>query len=72
MLTRAEIEAKLKEDPDWEPDASATDEDWDLYYDVLDSMEFDDGEVVEESVEETEDTDDDWDTDDIGEEWEDY
>ncbi|MBD3366292.1 hypothetical protein GF360_03025 [candidate division WWE3 bacterium] len=63
MLTKADITAKLKDNPDWEPGASATDEEWDLYYEVLDSMEFDDGQVVEE-----EDTDDDdwsdWEDDD--------
>jgi hypothetical protein len=58
MLTKADIEAKLKQDPEWEPDSSASDEEWDLYYEVLDSMEF------ETDGDDSEEDDKDWDEDD--------
>ncbi len=65
MLTKAEIEAKLKNDSDWEPDSSAPEEVWDLYYEVLDTMEFDDGQVVDFDDDEDDDFDDDMDWEDM-------
>ena len=69
MLTRTDIEAKLKQDPEWEPDSSASDEEWDLYYEVLDSMEFDVGE--EEASVDSDDDDEDEDFEDGDVDWED-
>jgi len=68
MLTRDEIEAKLKNNPDWEPDSASPNEVWDLYYEVLDSSDFDEDEDedVKDELEELEGEDDediegDWD-----------
>lgn len=74
MLTRNEIEAKLKANPDWEPDSASPPEVWDLYYEVLDSSDLDDSENVGDMLEESEDgeekvegggedTEDDWEDD---------
>jgi hypothetical protein len=39
MLTKEEIRRKLQEDPDWTLPDDASDEDWDLYFEVKDEME---------------------------------
>jgi len=67
MLTKDEIEAKLKANPDWEPDSASPPEVWDLYYEVLNSVDFD-GSVngedsLEEPEEDEEDVEDGWDED---------
>ena len=38
MLTKEEIKNKLQEDPDWTLPDDATDEEWDLYFEVKDSL----------------------------------
>lgn len=58
MLTREEIKNKLQEDPDWTLSDDATDEEWDLYFEVKDSLG---GEGVEETSEEGDD--DSWEDD---------
>jgi len=74
MPTRDEIEAKLKANPDWEPDSASLPEVWDLYYEVLDSSDLDDSENAGDALEESEDgeekvedggedTEDDWEDD---------
>ena len=63
MLTRDEIEAKLKNNPDWEPDSASPNEVWDLYYEVLDSSDFDEDEDVKDELEESEEEEDDEDED---------
>lgn len=49
MLTREEMKKKLQENPDWELPESASDEEWDLYYEVRQELNLD------------EDTDGSWD-----------
>ena len=68
MLTRDEIKAKLKANPDWVPDSASPNEIWDLYYEVLNSSDFDedeDGDVKDEleelEGEDDEDIEGDWD-----------
>lgn len=39
MLTREEIRKKLQEDPDWTLPDDASDEDWDIYFDVKDEID---------------------------------
>ena len=63
MLTRDEIEAKLKNNPDWEPDSASPNEVWDLYYEVLDSSDFDEDEDVKDELEESEEDDEEGDED---------
>jgi hypothetical protein len=58
MLTKEDIRKKLQEDPDWTLPDDASDEDWDLYFEVKDEM---DGVVQEEEEDEEEDS---WDEDD--------
>lgn len=38
MITKEEIKKKLKEDPNFTLEDDATDEDWDLYFEVKDEM----------------------------------
>jgi len=61
MLTRDEIKAKLKSNPDWVPDSTSPNEVWDLYYEVLNSSDFDEDEDedVKDELEELEGEDDD-------------
>ncbi len=63
MLTREEIKVKLKDNPDWEPDSASPNEVWDLYYEVLDSSDFDEDEDVKDELEESEEEEDDEDED---------
>lgn len=53
MITKEEIRKKLQEDPEWSLSDDASDEDWDLYFEVKDEM---DGT-------ETEEDDNSWDDD---------
>ncbi len=48
MITKEEIRKKLEEDPSWTLPDNATDEEWDLYFEVKDEMNTGDS------------TDDDW------------
>jgi len=59
MLTRDEIKAKLKANPDWVPDSASPNEIWDLYYEVLNSSDFDEDEDVKDELEELEGGEDD-------------
>jgi hypothetical protein len=56
MLTREEIKKKLQEDPEWTLPDDASDEDWDLYFEVKDEMEGID-------TDDDEDDDDSWEDD---------
>jgi len=38
MITKEEIRKKLEEDPSWTLPDNATDEEWDLYFEVKDEM----------------------------------
>lgn len=49
MITKEEIKKKLKEDPNFTLEDDATDEDWDLYFEVKDEM-------VEEDLPDEEDS----------------
>jgi len=73
MLTRDEIETKLKANPDWEPDSASPSEVWDLYYEILDSLDFDDNEDVGNGLEESEDGEEkvEGGGEDIDDDWED-
>lgn len=42
MITKEEIQKKLKEDPNFTLPDDASDEDWDLYFEVKDEMSGDD------------------------------
>lgn len=59
MLTKEEIRKKLQEDPDWTLSDDASDEDWDLYFDVKDEMEG----VNKDEDEDDDDDEDSWDED---------
>jgi hypothetical protein len=48
MITKEEIRKKLEEDPSWTLPDNATDEEWDMYFEVKDEMNTGDS------------TDDDW------------
>ncbi len=39
MLTKKEIREKLRQNPEWEPGADATIEEWDLYDAVLEELD---------------------------------
>ena len=54
MITKEEIRNKLKEDPNFTLEDDASDEDWDLYFEVKD-------ELSEEAVSDEEDS---WEDDD--------
>ncbi|HPD74369.1 MAG TPA: hypothetical protein PLX95_03785 [bacterium] len=54
MITKEEIRKKLKEDPNFTLEDDASDEDWDLYFEVKD-------ELNEEAVSDEEDS---WEDDD--------
>ena len=38
MITKEEIRKKLEEDPSWTLPDNATDEEWDMYFEVKDEM----------------------------------
>lgn len=47
MITKEEIKKKLQEDPEWTLPDDASDEDWDLYFQVKDEMG-DEGESMDD------------------------
>ncbi len=54
MITKEEIKKKLKEDPNFTLEDDATDEDWDLYFEVKDEMGEEDLPDAEDSWEDDE------------------
>ena len=54
MITKEEIKKKLKEDPNFTLEDDATDEDWDLYFEVKDEMVEEDFPDEEDSWEDDE------------------
>jgi len=68
MMSREDITAKLKEDSSWEPSEDATDEEWDLYYEVRSELGLDDDQEEKDEEDWSEEDDSSgWDDDD--EDW---
>jgi len=55
MITKEEIRKKLKEDPNFTLDDDASDEDWDLYFEVKDEISEETGSDEQDSWEEDDD-----------------
>jgi len=51
MITKEEIRKKLKEDPNFTLEDDASDEDWDLYFEVKDELSEEAGSDEEDSWE---------------------